>query len=163
MYNANLLKQLNWTCFGGKYCRQSKNIWGQCMQSVRTFGRLFGTALFCVESCMHQHRKLAFTMTAKSVSHLQCSLLLVFVLVFTVTILTGSNLLKRTSFVPNFVEFQPDGLNKAAQCYRWPKTNHSIRYFDDVLDAKIQPKIGQTIFFHETTCSKTGIVHLNAK
>lgn len=119
--------------------------------------------LFHFESCMQQHHKLSFTMTAKFLYHLQCLLLLVFVLVLTVTILTGSNLLKRISFVPNFVEFQPVNLNKAAQCYRSPDHSNSINYFVDVLDAKIQPKIGQTIFFHETTCSETGIVHLNAK
>lgn len=38
-----------------------------------------------------------------------------------------------------------------------------IRYFEDILDSKWQPTPGKTIFFHETSCSKTGIIELNAK
>lgn len=73
----------------------------------------------------------------------------------------------------------------ARQCYRQPNTvstvgsvvgfvssdngAHSggsgdgIRYFEDILDNKWQPTPGKTIFFHETSCSKSGIVELNAK
>lgn len=38
-----------------------------------------------------------------------------------------------------------------------------VRYFEDILDSKWQPTPGKTIFFHETSCSKSGIVQLNAK
>lgn len=69
-----------------------------------------------------------------------------------------------------------------SQCYRQPSTvtaaadsglndnggqgggsADSIRYFEDILDDKWQPTPGKTIFFHETSCSKSGIVELNAK
>lgn len=38
-----------------------------------------------------------------------------------------------------------------------------VRYFEDILDSKWQPTPGKTIFFHETSCSKSGIIELNAK
>lgn len=42
-------------------------------------------------------------------------------------------------------------------------SKHSILYFEDILESKRQPTSGNTIFFHETSCSKTGIAELNAK
>lgn len=54
------------------------------------------------------------------------------------------------------------------RCYKFPKSfrdknQRSIRYLDDILDGMEQPTPGTTIFFHETTCSNTSIISLNAK
>lgn len=90
-------------------------------------------------------------------------------LVIIVTILTADSsvLLKRNESVPSVVELEPSEFNRLSQCYKSPdKSSHmisSINYFEDILDATVQPKQGETIFFHETTCTKTGIVQLNAK
>lgn len=47
-------------------------------------------------------------------------------------------------------------------CYK-SRVDNSIRYFDDVSDARKQPTRGKSVFFHETSCTKDGIVRLNSK
>lgn len=52
-------------------------------------------------------------------------------------------------------------------CYNRSTSNTSssapIVYFEDILDAKKQPIPGKTIFFHETSCTQSGIVQINSK
>ncbi|XP_031639230.1 lactosylceramide 4-alpha-galactosyltransferase-like [Contarinia nasturtii] len=54
-------------------------------------------------------------------------------------------------------------------CYKYSKlvsnndVQNAIKYFVDILDAEKQPKIGNSIFFHETSCNPTGSAKLNAK
>lgn len=40
---------------------------------------------------------------------------------------------------------------------------YEIRYLKDVLDADLKPNNGESIIFHETTCSKSGLVQLNSR
>lgn len=102
-------------------------------------------------------------MTTRLTYGLRCVFLLAIVLVFTVTILSESNILSSRWFFPSLEEFQPvKSSNDINRCYKLP-TDTSIDYFEDILDGEKQPISGKTIFFHETTCSKTGIVKLNAK
>lgn len=58
-------------------------------------------------------------------------------------------------------------INKKVLCYKAIELNGSsptsIVYFEDILTAKKQPIPGKAIFFHETSCSETSIVKLNAK
>lgn len=54
------------------------------------------------------------------------------------------------------------------ECYKLSKSiknddEYSIKYLVDVMDAAEMPTPGKSIFFHETTCSKTGLVHLNSR
>lgn len=60
--------------------------------------------------------------------------------------------------------FVPDVRN-AKQCFRpkLPSNLGSIKYFEDVMDSNKMPSPGKSIFFHETSCSKSGIVQLNAR
>lgn len=53
-------------------------------------------------------------------------------------------------------------LNKVGRCYAEP-AGGSIKYFDDIMDHAIQPKTGKSIFFLETTCSKTGLAKLTSR
>lgn len=57
---------------------------------------------------------------------------------------------------------------KAKQCFRrpvdiGPAAAPSIAYFPDLLRSARRPKMGKTIFFHETSCSGDGFVRLNAR
>lgn len=98
-------------------------------------------------------------------SYLKYSLALASSIVLTVTILTDSRFLKSNiKFkIPSVDELEPKEFNSVNRCYKTPNENSSINYFDDILDVEKQPKFGKAIFFHETTCSKTGIVNINAK
>ncbi|XP_031631936.1 lactosylceramide 4-alpha-galactosyltransferase-like [Contarinia nasturtii] len=106
-------------------------------------------------------------MTAHRSHYLRYLLLLAIVLVIIITIFTDSSVLKKTEYTPNETDDftpKPQRFENISDCYKSPgNKDNGIRYFDDILDAKIQPKPGKTIFFHQTTCSKTGIVKLNAK
>lgn len=104
-------------------------------------------------------------MTAYRSHYLRYLLLLAIGLVIIVTIFTDSNILmKKTEFIPSIAELEPIQFNNGSQCYlSTAKHANAIKYFDDILDAKKQPTIGKAIFFHETRCSKNGIVKLNAK
>lgn len=101
--------------------------------------------------------------------YLRTTLLLVIFLVLIVTIWSqkflsiDSNDLKKKEYIPSVYEAQPIVFNKIDKCYKSPNEDSVISYFEDILDAKKQPKIGKAIFFHETTCSRTGIFNLNAK
>lgn len=53
-------------------------------------------------------------------------------------------------------------LNNISRCYKSPDRK-SIRYFADIMDNEHQPTSGKAIFFHETSCSKTGIAKLNSR
>lgn len=52
-------------------------------------------------------------------------------------------------------------------CYQRTTNKHNneyeINYLKDVMEADRQPNTGDSIFFHETTCSKSGLVHLNSR
>lgn len=104
-------------------------------------------------------------MTIQFPSYLRYSLALASSIVLTVTFLTDSRFLKSNiKFkIPSVDELEPKEFNSVNQCYKTPEGNSSISYFDDILDAENQPISGKAIFFHETTCSKTGIVNINAK
>lgn len=60
-----------------------------------------------------------------------------------------------------------NNVNNKIMCYKNVEANESVPtsivYFDDILNAKKQPIPGAAIFFHETSCSETGLVKLNAK
>lgn len=52
-------------------------------------------------------------------------------------------------------------------CYQHTSTSHrneyEIKYLKDVMDADPKPNTGQSIVFHETTCSRSGLLHLNSR
>lgn len=107
-------------------------------------------------------------MTVRFASYLRFSLALACSVVLFVTILTDSRFLQSTSRfkfkTPSVNDLIPSELNDISRCYyKSSDSNDSFRYFDDILDAEKQPTPGKAIFFHETTCSKTGVVNLNAK
>lgn len=66
-----------------------------------------------------------------------------------------------------FVYRSNNSQNKVSQnkvdCYKISSVAGAIAYFEDIHEAKRQPTPGKTIFFHETSCSMTGVVQLNAK
>ena len=43
------------------------------------------------------------------------------------------------------------------------KNAYEIRYLEDVLETDRKPKAGESIIFHKTTCSRSGLVHLNSR
>lgn len=92
-------------------------------------------------------------------------LLLTIGLMTIVTIFMNSNILiKKTEFIPSIAELKSTKLNNISQCYfSTAKHADAIKYFEDILDAKKQPTPGKAIFFHETGCSRSGIIKLNAK
>lgn len=70
---------------------------------------------------------------------------------------------KKEKFIPKFPIPRKFQAFEYSRCYRLPIIERPIDYFEDILDAPKQPKSGKTVFFHETTCSTTGVVSLNAK
>lgn len=81
---------------------------------------------------------------------------------FLLTIITGSALtiLIWTFLAPNVA--------RAKQCFRLNSAAigddiSSINFFEDVMESNRKPTPGRSIFFHETSCSKDGLVHLNAR
>lgn len=79
---------------------------------------------------------------------------------FLLTIITGSALtiLIWTFLAPNVA--------RAKQCFQLNGISDdlsSINFFEDVMESKRKPTPGRSIFFHETSCSKDGLVHLNAR
>lgn len=80
---------------------------------------------------------------------------------FLLTIITGSALtiLIWTFLAPNVA--------RAKQCFHLNAAIgdeiSSIIFFEDVMESKRMPTPGRSIFFHETSCSIDGLVHLNAR
>lgn len=53
---------------------------------------------------------------------------------------------------------------KRKACYRFPeKDDANAEILDDVLNAKIKPEVGRSIFFLMTSCSKKGVIHLTKR
>lgn len=109
--------------------------------------------------------------------HSRIMLLFIVIFVFLCTIFLGSYFIVDDR---HLYEPIPMKLANVSQCYRQPNTvtaaasasfsdngvhgdSDSIQYFEDILDSKWKPTPGKSIFFHETSCSKTGIVELNSK
>lgn len=63
------------------------------------------------------------------------------------------NLLMKSEFIE---------MNNVSLCYAESEQS-SVTYFTDIMDHKRQPITGKSIFFLETSCSKTGIATLNAR
>lgn len=80
---------------------------------------------------------------------------------FLLTLVTGSvlTILIWTFLAPNVA--------RAKQCFRLNAAIgdeiSTIKFFEDVMEAKRKPRPGRSIFFHETSCSRDGTVHLNAR
>lgn len=107
-------------------------------------------------------------MTVRFARYFQFSLALACLVVLFVTILTDSRWLQSSSRfkfkTPSLNDLKPSEMNDINRCYyKSSDSNDTFRYFDDILDAETQPTPGKAIFFHETTCSRTGVVNLNAK
>lgn len=109
-------------------------------------------------------------------------LFLLIVLIFSIAILTfpflflvedGNEFYKPVAKERNVSEFNgissiENSVGDAGRCYKSPKSvqdksQRFIQYLDDILDGRTQPTPGKTIFFHETTCSNTSIININAK
>lgn len=60
-------------------------------------------------------------------------------------------------------------VENAKQCFHSKSINDDayrkfhINFFDDMMQSKKMPTPGKSIFFHETSCSTDGLVHLNAR
>lgn len=58
-------------------------------------------------------------------------------------------------------------VSKAKDCFRlkesFSNSQAGISFFEDVLESKRRPTPGMSVFFHETSCAKDGLVHLNAR
>lgn len=79
---------------------------------------------------------------------------------FLLTIITGSAL---TILIWTFLS---PNVARAKQCFQLNGISDdlsSINFFEDVMESKRKPTPGRSIFFHETSCSKDGLVHLNAR
>lgn len=60
--------------------------------------------------------------------------------------------------------FRENTVAKAKKCFQFTDQNPgSIVFFEDVMQSKKQPTPGKSIFFHETSCTKDGLIHLNAR
>lgn len=75
------------------------------------------------------------------------------------TILIGVSILVTLWFV-----FVPNVKN-AKKCFQrsTKQDDSTISYLIDLMESKKMPQKGKTIFFHETSCSKDGLVRLNAR
>lgn len=92
---------------------------------------------------------------------------LLLILILVVTIIWKSGTRQHISNIQNLlvskqVELVNIELNNVSECYRLPNRK-SINYFFDIMDHVQQPSPGKAIFFHETSCSKTGIAKLNSR
>lgn len=80
---------------------------------------------------------------------------------FLFTLITGTALtiLIWTFLAPN--------VERAKQCFRLTTALgdaiSTINFFEDVMESKRKPTPGRSVFFHETSCAKDGLVHLNAR
>lgn len=73
----------------------------------------------------------------------------------------------------NFTNTQLDAIPKSSiskrACYQRTSkqarhnNEYEIRYLVDVMEADPKPIAGESIIFHETTCSRSGLVHLNSR
>lgn len=57
---------------------------------------------------------------------------------------------------------------KLHECYRRRNAirhsnEYAIHYLEDVMEPNRKPITGENIFFHETTCSRSGLVHLTSR
>lgn len=43
------------------------------------------------------------------------------------------------------------------------RLNANVRFFEDISESARQPTPGRSIFFHETSCARDGLMHLDAK
>lgn len=57
--------------------------------------------------------------------------------------------------------------NSHQACFQRTINRHNnayeIRYLEDVLETDRKPKAGESITFHKTACSRSGLVHLNSR
>lgn len=78
---------------------------------------------------------------------------------FTLMVVSAMTIVIWTIFIPD--------VRKAKQCFKLNVSPNvavgSIQFFDDVIKSNRKPTPGKSIFFHETSCSKNGIVQLNAR
>lgn len=58
-------------------------------------------------------------------------------------------------------------LKKLLDCYRSNASQlddeYEIRYLEDVMEAEVKPNPGESLFFHETTCFRSGLIHLSSR
>lgn len=76
------------------------------------------------------------------------------------TIFIGVSLL-----VSLWIVFVPN-IKNAKKCFQRSAKqddDSTISYLIDLMESKKMPQKGKTIFFHETSCSKDGLVRLNAR
>lgn len=81
---------------------------------------------------------------------------------FLLTLITGSAL---TILIWTFLS---PNVARAKECFHLNAAAigddiSSINFFEDVMESKRKPTPGRSIFFHETSCSKDGLIHLNAR
>lgn len=56
-------------------------------------------------------------------------------------------------------------IKESKKCF-WPSNGgiyDDLELLEEILEAEIKPKPGKSIFFHETSCTKNGIISLNAR
>lgn len=51
----------------------------------------------------------------------------------------------------------------AKKCFRHTATDINIKFLEDVMESPRKPTPGKSIFFHETSCSKDGLIRLNGR
>lgn len=49
------------------------------------------------------------------------------------------------------------------KCFQWNENFQNVMLLEDVLEAKIKPTPGKSIFFHETSCLNDGRIVLNSR
>lgn len=58
-------------------------------------------------------------------------------------------------------------ITKAKNCFRLDQSidhaNQKIAYLENLIDSELKPTPGESIFFHETSCYKNGLINLNAR
>lgn len=80
-------------------------------------------------------------------------------LLFTIIVVTSIIFVLWTYLVPD--------VKKAKECFRLKEMvggdGPTVKLFENVLESKRKPTPGKSIFFHETSCSKNGLMILNAR
>lgn len=74
--------------------------------------------------------------------------------------LNCERLKKVTYSVHSQVELEK--INKAKKCFLLKKSLKNLMFYDDIMN-KPQPTGDRTIFFHETSCAKDGLISLSPK
>lgn len=56
-------------------------------------------------------------------------------------------------------------IKEAKRCFRptTEKFHDNVQPLEDILEAEKRPQPGQSIFFHETSCTTNGIIQVNAR